>query len=102
MALIWQLNLFKAQDIKERAIQIKDELDRLVKNKRDLLIDIGTEVEGAKELVERGIRQQQTTTDLLAEVFGNREKAEEAVKKADKTLAEAEETLTILEGLTHF
>ena len=87
-----------AEDIKNTAQSIKDELEGLLRNNRDLLVDIGTEVEGAKELVERGLRQQEVTKQLLAEVFTNKQKAEEAVQKADKTLEEAQNTLMILEG----
>ncbi|XP_018015390.1 laminin subunit gamma-1 isoform X2 [Hyalella azteca] len=87
----------KAQDIKETAIRIKAELDALTKEKGNLLVEIGVEIERAKDLLERGILQQQVTAELLAEVFGNKQKAEEAVKKADKTLEEAQNTLMILE-----
>uniref|UniRef100_A0A6A7FTH6 Laminin subunit gamma-1-like isoform X1 n=3 Tax=Hirondellea gigas TaxID=1518452 RepID=A0A6A7FTH6_9CRUS len=87
----------KAENIEQRARRIKEELDALVQANRELLIDIGLEVEGAKVLVERGIRQQQITTDLLAEVFGNKQNAEKAVQKANSTLEEARKTLMALE-----
>ncbi|KAF2367040.1 Laminin IV [Trinorchestia longiramus] len=87
----------KAKDIEETAVRIKAELDALSAEHSSLLLDIGIEIEGAKELLARGIEEQQITSELLAEVFGNKQKAEEAVQKADKTLEEAQNTLMTLE-----
>lgn len=88
----------KAEEIKRNATEIKDELDSLLDGKRNLLLDIEREIEEARTLLVRGNEQQQITSELLAEVFGNKQKAEEAVRKADKTLEEAQNTLMTLQG----
>lgn len=87
-----------AKSIEEKAIRIKEELDRLVYEKRDLLADIGTEVDEAKLLLESGMIQQHQSEDLKADAFSNKESAVQAVKKADKILEDAESTLKILQG----
>lgn len=84
--------------IEEEAQRLKGELDELMNNRHDLLLDLNIQLEQTEELKDRGLAQQQETADLLSSVFNAKKEAEEAVKKADKTLEEAQNTLTTLEG----
>ena len=63
-------------------------------------MDVEAQLEETKELVERGREQQQITAELLADTFTAKEQAKDAIKTAEKTLSEAKETLTTLEGRT--
>lgn len=90
--------LTAATDLSREAERLKAEAEELMAGRQDLLYDVESQLEETKELVERGRAQQQATAELLADTFTAEGQAKEAIKTAEKTLSEAKETLTILEG----
>lgn len=65
---------------------------------QELMQDVEVQLKETTLLVERGRAQQQITAELLADTFTAEGQAKDAIKTAEKTLTEAKETLTILEG----
>lgn len=88
----------EATTLSQEADQIKAEAERLIGSRQDLVVDVQAQLEETRELVERGREQQQITAELLADTFTAEGQAKDAIKTAEKTLSEAQETLTILEG----
>lgn len=70
-------------------------------DRSNLIVDVEAQLEETSDLVSRGWSQQQITSELLADTFTAEGQAKEAIKKAERTLTEAKETLTALEG-NHF
>ncbi|XP_041371142.1 laminin subunit gamma-1-like [Gigantopelta aegis] len=85
-----------AAQIKNEAMQIKAETDRLVNQNQELLSDVEKQKILAGDKLEGGIRLQQTTDELLAEVDAARATARDAVDMGETTLKEANETLKTL------
>ncbi|XP_011419247.3 laminin subunit gamma-1 [Magallana gigas] len=84
--------------IKTSAADIKKEAQRLMQENAKLLNDTINQRSEAEGLLDSGIKNQQKVDELLAEVDVARTLAREAVARAEKTLAEANETLQILLG----
>lgn len=58
-------------------------------------------VKNSEELLDRAQDQQAATAELLAELDEANETANDAVKRGDQTLKEAQETLKKLGGMTY-
>jgi len=58
-------------------------------------------VKNSEELLDRAQDQQAATAELLAELDEANETANDAVKRGDQTLKEAQETLKKLGGMIH-
>uniref|UniRef100_A0A0P4W2M2 Laminin subunit gamma-1 n=1 Tax=Scylla olivacea TaxID=85551 RepID=A0A0P4W2M2_SCYOL len=87
-----------ATSLSQEAERIKTEAESLIGNRQDLVVDVQAQLIETRELVERGRAQQQVTSELLADTFTAEGQAKDAIKTAEKTLSEAKETLTTLEG----
>ncbi|XP_069955581.1 laminin subunit gamma-1-like [Cherax quadricarinatus] len=62
------------------------------------LVDVQAQIEETSELKNRGWTQHQVTAELLSDTSTAEGQASNAIKKAEKTLTEAKNTLTVLEG----
>lgn len=87
-----------AVEIEEEAQRLKDEIEKLMNDRQDLFLDLQSQLTRTEDLIHKGQTQEQKTADLLTGVFNAKKEAEEAVRKADKTLEEAQNTLTTLQG----
>jgi len=83
--------MLKAKGIKQEAIE-------LLADNESLLDDLRDQIEGTKELLERGHHQQQIAEELLADTDVAKAKAEEAVSRGDEILKTAKNTLRTLQG----
>lgn len=92
------LDLTAANDLSREAERIKAEAEELMAGRRELMQDVELQLEETSLLVERGRAQQQITAELLADTFTAEGQAKDAIRTAEKTLSEAKETLTTLEG----
>lgn len=88
----------QATEIEAEAQRLKDAIEKLMGDRQDLLFDLEAHLTRTRDLKDRGLAQQQETAHLLTNVFNAKKEAEEAVRKADKTLEEAQNTLTTLQG----
>ena len=77
---------------------MKKEADDLIDEHRSLITDIERQKFETLRLIEIGIREQQTTDELLAEADAARDMARKAVAKAEDLLVQANRTLYILRG----
>lgn len=89
-----------ATSLASEAERIKAEAEELMEGREELIQDVEFQLVETTQLVERGRAQQQVTSELLADTFTAEGQAKDAIKTAEKTLSEAKETLTILEGKT--
>ena len=64
----------------------------------ELVYDVDAQLVETRRLLETSRIQQQVTSELLADTFTAEGQAKDAIKTAEKTLSEAKETLTTLEG----
>lgn len=87
-----------ANTLAREAERIKAEAEELLAGRQELIGDVEAQLDETRELVSRGQEQQQITAELLADTFTAEGQAKEAIKTAEKTLSEARDTLTILEG----
>ncbi|XP_066981652.1 laminin subunit gamma-1 isoform X2 [Macrobrachium rosenbergii] len=88
----------QAAEIGEEAERIKEETKDLMDQRSDLIVDVEAQLIETSDLVEQGWIQQQITSELLADTFTAEGQAKDAIKKAEKILAEAKDTLTVFEG----
>ncbi|XP_071512701.1 laminin subunit gamma-1 isoform X2 [Panulirus ornatus] len=87
----------QAEGIIHEAERLKAETQVLMDDRSSLIIDVEAQLEETSDLVRRGWAQQQITSELLADTFTAEGQAKDAIKKAERTLREAKETLTALE-----
>lgn len=87
-----------AIQIEEEAQRLKDLLDNMMEERKDLIIELKVQLKEAEDLKNKGLVQQKEMDELLESVLNAKKEAEEAVKKADEILEEAENTLRILKG----
>ncbi|XP_069161690.1 laminin subunit gamma-1 isoform X3 [Procambarus clarkii] len=88
----------QATAITHEAERLKSETQELLEQRSNLLVEVQAQLEETSELKNRGWTQQQITAELLADTFTAEGQARDAIKKAEKTLTEAKNTLTVLEG----
>lgn len=88
----------QATAITREAERLKTETQQLMDDRSNLLVDVQTQIEETSELKNRGWTQQQVTAELLSDTSTAEGQASNAIKKAEKTLTEAKNTLTVLEG----
>ncbi|CAG5119951.1 unnamed protein product [Candidula unifasciata] len=87
----------EAEKIKTEANDIKTRARKLIDENQELLAKVKNQSQAADRLLEEGDTLNLDVADLLAEVDYARSEARMAVEKAEKTLKEANDTLTILE-----
>lgn len=87
-----------ANQLSREAERLKAEAEELGAGRQELMQAVEVQLEETSQLVERGREQQQITAELLADTFTAEGQAKDAIKTAEKTLSEAKETLSILEG----
>lgn len=83
-------------------MRLKEQAQLLLDQNENLIKEMAQKVIKSEELIERAQDQQAATAELLAELDGANEKADDAVKLGDQTLKEAQETLKKLGGISHF
>lgn len=83
-------------------MRLKEQAQLLLDRHENLINEMVEKVKKSEELIEKAQDQQEVTAELLAEVDGANEKANDAVKRGDQTLKEAQETLKKLSGIYHF
>lgn len=71
---------------------------QLLKQNEDFIKEMAEKVKKSEELLDRAQDQQAATAELLAELDKANETANDAVKRGDQTLKEAQETLKKLGG----
>jgi len=79
-------------------LQIKEQAQLLLEQNENLIKEMTEKVKKSEELLERAQDQQAATAELLAELDKANETANDAVKRGDQTLKEAQETLKKLGG----
>lgn len=79
-------------------MQIKEQAQLLLEKNENLIKEMAEKVRKSEELLERAQDQQAATAELLAELDEANETANDAVKRGDQTLKEAQETLKKLGG----
>lgn len=79
-------------------MRLKERAQLLLQSNEILLNEMTEKVKKSEELLERAEDQQSATAELLAEVDGANQRANDAVERGDQTLKEAEETLQKLSG----
>lgn len=77
---------------------MKEQAQLLLDQNENLIHEMAEKVRKSEDLIERAQDQQAATAELLAELDGANEKADDAVKRGDQTLKEAQETLEKLGG----
>lgn len=82
-------------------MRLKEQAQLLLDQNENLINEMAQKVIKSEELIERAQDQQAATAELLAELDGANEKADDAVKRGDQTLKEAQETLKKLGGIYH-
>ncbi|KAF4517691.1 hypothetical protein B566_EDAN016517 [Ephemera danica] len=81
----------------EDARRIKADAEALLAEHGELLSELAEQSAAVQDLLKRGVEQQQVADELLADADAANADAEEAVRLGDKTLAEAQNTLTTLQ-----
>lgn len=90
--------MMESNRIKDEAADIKKEAGILIEQNENLLKDVADQRVEAQDLLNSGIKHQQRADELMAEVDTARAKARNAVELGERTLSEANETLTTLLG----
>lgn len=88
----------KAENISNEGLIIKEHAQLLLSNNEDLLREIEAKIQNGEGLLMRAREQQDATADLLAEADKANDKVDDAVKRGDHTLKEAQETFKKLSG----
>lgn len=78
---------------------MKEQAQLLLDQNENFINEIVEKVKKSDELIERAQDQQAATAELLAELDKANEKVDDAVKRGDQTLKEAQETLQKLSGI---
>uniref|UniRef100_V9I9W1 Laminin subunit gamma-1 n=2 Tax=Apis cerana TaxID=7461 RepID=V9I9W1_APICE len=81
------------EDVNNEGLRLKEQAQLLLDQNENLINEMAQKVIKSEELIERAQDQQAATAELLAELDGANEKADDAVKRGDQTLKEAQETL---------
>lgn len=81
-----------------QSLQIKEQAQLLLEQNENLIKELAEKVRKSEELLDRAQDQQAATAELLAELDEANETANDAVKRGDQTLKEAQETLKKLGG----
>lgn len=87
--MIWQF---------KQGLRIKEQAQLLLEQNENLIKEMAEKVRRSEELLDRAQDQQAVTAELLAELDKANETANDAVKRGDQTLKEAQETLKKLGG----
>ncbi|XP_065226711.1 laminin subunit gamma-1 [Planococcus citri] len=91
-----------AENLTKLANENKQSSDKLLDDNKELLTQVNNEIASAETLLQRSNDQQQIADDLFDDAYSALQRAEEAVKLGDKTLQEAEQTYTTLQGFNNF
>lgn len=91
-----------SKNIFVQGLRLKEQAQLLLDQNEDLISEMIEKIRNSEELIERAQNQQAATAELLAELDEANEKANDAVKRGDQTLQEAQETLKKLSGIYQF
>ncbi|XP_031846744.1 laminin subunit gamma-1 isoform X2 [Nomia melanderi] len=83
----------QVEDVNMEGLRLKEQAQLLLDRHGSLINEMVEKVRKSEELIERAQDQQAATAELLAELDGANEKVNDAVKRGDQTLKEAQETL---------
>jgi len=79
-------------------LRIKEQAQLLLEQNEDLIKEMIKKVKESEDILDKAQDQQGATAELLAELDKANETANDAVKRGDQTLKEAQETLKRLGG----
>lgn len=85
-----------------QGLRLKEQAQLLLDQNENLINEMVEKVKKSEQLIERAQDQQAATAELLAELDGANARANDAVKRGDQTLKEAQETLKKLGGIYRF
>ena len=83
----------QVEEVNNEGLRLKEQAQLLLDQNEHLINEMTEKVRKSEELIERAQDQQAATAELVAELDGANEKANDAVKRGDQTLKEAQETL---------
>ncbi|XP_012268511.2 laminin subunit gamma-1 [Athalia rosae] len=82
----------QAEDISNEGLSIKEQAQLLLANNDELLKEMNDKILSSEKLLDRAREQQAATGELLMEADAANVKVDDAVKRGDHTLKEAQET----------
>ncbi|XP_076636198.1 laminin subunit gamma-1 isoform X1 [Colletes latitarsis] len=83
----------QVKEVNNEGLRLKEEAQLLIDRHESLITEMAEKIKKSEELLDGAQVQQAATADLLAELDRANEKANDAVKRGDQTLKEAQETL---------
>ncbi|XP_015116033.1 laminin subunit gamma-1 [Diachasma alloeum] len=83
----------QVEAVSNEGLALKEKAQLMLQDNEQLLFDLEEKIHKSEELLNKAQDQQAATAELLSEVDGANEKAKDAVKRGNQTLAEAQETL---------
>ncbi|KAH0945533.1 hypothetical protein HN011_010340 [Eciton burchellii] len=81
------------EDVSNEGLRIKEQAQLLLEQNEDLIKEMTKKVKESEDILDKAQDQQGATAELLAELDKANETANDAVKRGDQTLKEAQETL---------
>ncbi|CAL7935288.1 unnamed protein product [Xylocopa violacea] len=83
----------QVEDVNNEGLRLKEQAQLLLDQNEDFIYEMAEKVTKSEHLIEQELDQQEATAELLAELDRANQIANDAVKRGDQTLKEAQETL---------